>query len=226
MQNNNLKIAKFTNSNRTGICQNNSNNIRIVSILKKFPLLWTVRKQYSNSNRTILKQSKYCLVRTCRKLSDFLALGLDDLTLWSTELFDHRKLFYCFWCFCDVFCQPSGSILHSKNDLHTVPSGKVQNAHLFGPIVLAATASSWCWRRFKWWCHGPSNQIYTWTKRRRRWVVARAQQSACESAHTKVSALQSNFPTTQCRRHTNTWSTSIKKKKKRCEFALPRGPLL
>ena len=110
------------------------------------------------------------------------------------------------------FCQPSGSILHSKNDLHTVPSGKVQNAHLFGPIVLAATASSWCWRRFKWWCHGPSNQIYTWTKRRRRWVVARAQQSACESAHTKVSALQSNFPTTQCRRHTNTWSTSIKKK--------------
>ena len=52
--------------------------------------------------------------------------------------------------------------------------------------------------------HGPSNRTDKWTKRSHRWVVARAYQSVCASAHTKVGALQGNFPTTHLRLHTNT----------------------
>ena len=48
------------------------------------------------------------------------------------------------------------------------------------------------------------NQTDTWKKSRHKWVVARAYQSVCENAHTNVSALQGNFPTTHLRRHTNT----------------------
>ena len=46
-------------------------------------------------------------------------------------------------------------MLNRKNDCHIVPNGKVQNAHLFGLVVLAAIASSWCWRHLKLcWRHG------------------------------------------------------------------------
>ena len=68
--------------------------------------------------------------RACRLVSNFVALGLGDLTLWPTEL-------------CLSF------LIFAGLGIHIVPNGKVQNAQVFGPLVLAATASSWCWRRLK-----------------------------------------------------------------------------
>ena len=53
------------------------------------------------------------------------------------------------------------------------------------------------------------------TKRRRRWVVARAQQSAWESAHTKVERVTkqlSHNTISTAHEYNGTWSTSIKKK--------------
>ena len=81
----------------------------------------------------------------CGLAGNLLALGLDDLTLWPAEWCDGRNMLLHF-VFFDFCCGPSGSLEYRKNDCHFVPNGKVHDAHVFGPCVLAATASSWCWR--------------------------------------------------------------------------------
>ena len=131
-----------------------------------------------------------------------------------------------FWFF-RFFCWPSGTLVHSINHCHIVPNGKVQNASLFGLFVLSAIASSLCRRRLRLWRrHGPSNQTDTWTKRRHRSVVARAYQSVCASAHTKVSASQGNFPTTHLRRHTSTTALDPPVKKPLCVCLTTRASVV
>ena len=119
-----------------------------------------------------------CYMMELAKICLDAALGLDDLTFWPTQLRDHRQtqLLFSF----AKFPASLRAAFYTVNDFQIVPNGKVQSAHLFGPCVLVATASSWCWHRVK-LClrHGPSNQTDTWNKSRHKWAVARDYQSVC-----------------------------------------------
>ena len=122
--------------------------------------------------------------------------------------------------FCD-FCCPLGSLSQHQKDFLTRPIGKVHDALLFGPSVLAATAHSVgiCDsamirppKRFRGRRHDTS------------WREQRPQQALCANSHTLVNALHGNCPTTQFRRHTN--AVSLGPPEKTLCVCLTRSPLL
>ena len=159
----------------------------------------------------------------CGRAGNLLALGLDDLTLWPAELCDGRNMLLHF-VFFDFCCGPSGSLEHRKNDCHIVPNGKVHDAHVFGPCVLAATASSWCWRALEAvmapWSVQPNRYGDEDTTRvgGGQGLPACLCKSSHESERVTVQIYQNTLSTVHA--YNGTWSTS--KKKTRWSIANPR----
>ena len=137
--------------------------------------------------------SRFCTIasgRTCQ----IPEVGLDHLTVWCTELCDLRRTFFWEKQVVHFFLPAFGQPCAQSKWLPCRP--KFLNIFL-GPLVCASIASSLCWRRLRLWrCHGPSNQTDTWTKRWRRWVVARAYQSIC--AHEYIGTWRPPVKKTLC----------------------------
>ena len=154
---------------------------------------------------------------------------------WPTELCGHRKMPSLFE-FCVFFLLAfAGSSMHRKNDCHTVPNGKVQNARLFGLFVLAA-------RRI--FVELASLEVVTapWSVQPNRHVEEETTQVGggqgststvclCKRPHDgeRVAGQLSHNALATAHAYNGTWPTSKKPlcvQKKNCAFAVPRGPLL
>ena len=159
--------------------------------------------------------------RACRLVGNLLALGLDDLTFWFTELWDHWRTLL-FQKFCDFFTWFRAAFQTAEQTYKSSQNAMATTLFLSFFFVLDATAFVLL---------APLEDAYVQPNRyvdQEKTQVGGGKGSTvclCKSSHEgeRVTGQLSNSTLSRPHGYDSAWPTS---KKKRCACALPRGPQL